>query len=117
VKANIAIIGAKLKREAEFFDFGFIYLSELYHIVYLLGKINSKKMSIKNFLMRKMLSNQLKGVPQAEQDKIFSMIEKNPDFFQKVAVEVQEEMKKGKSQMDATMEVVKRYETDLKGMM
>lgn len=74
-------------------------------------------MSIKNFLMRKMLSSQLKGVPQEEQDKIFVMIEKNPDFFQKIAVEVQEEMKKGKGQMDATMEVVKRYEKDLKGMM
>jgi hypothetical protein len=66
--------------------------------------------------MKKMLAQKLKGVPQAEQDKLFAMIEKNPDFFQKIAVEVQAEMKKGKNQMDATMEVVKRYEADLKNL-
>ncbi|MEI6843395.1 MAG: hypothetical protein WCK48_02725 [bacterium] len=71
-------------------------------------------MSIKNFLMRKMLSNQMKGVPQAEQDKVFAMLEKDPELFQKIGLEVQEEMKKGKDQMSATMEVVKRYEVDLK---
>ncbi len=71
-------------------------------------------MSIKTFLMKKMLASQMKGVPQAEQEKIFTMIEKNPDLFQKIGSEVQEEMKKGKDQMAATMEVVKRYESDLK---
>ena len=64
--------------------------------------------------MRKMLGNQMKGVPQAEQDKVFTMLEKNPDLFQKIGLEVQEEMKHGKDQMAATMEVVKRYEADLK---
>ena len=74
-------------------------------------------MSIKNFLMKKMLAQQMKGVPQAEQDKVFNMIEKNPDLFQKIAAEVQEEMKTGKGQMDATMAVVKRHESELKGIM
>ncbi len=69
---------------------------------------------MKTFLMRKMLTSQMKGVPQAEQDKIFNMIEKNPELFQKIALEVQEEVKKGKDQMSATMEVAKRYEADLK---
>jgi hypothetical protein len=71
-------------------------------------------MSIKTFFMRKMLANQMKGVPQADQDKVFDMLEKNPDLFQKIGLEVQEEMKKGKDQMAATMEIVKKYETDLK---
>lgn len=71
-------------------------------------------MSMKTFLMRKMLASQMKGVPQAEQDKIFNMIEKNPELFQKIALEVQEEVKKGKDQMSATMEVAKRYEAELK---
>ena len=38
----------------------------------------------------------MKGVPQAEQDKVFTMLEKNPDLFQKIGLEVQEEMKHGK---------------------
>lgn len=73
-------------------------------------------MSMKSFLMRKMLASKMKGVPQAEQDKIFNMIEKNPDFFQKIGLEIQEEMKKGVDQMTATQNIVKKYETELKGL-
>ncbi|OHB16058.1 MAG: hypothetical protein A2566_00655 [Candidatus Zambryskibacteria bacterium RIFOXYD1_FULL_40_13] len=71
---------------------------------------------MKTFLMKKMMASQLKGVPQAEQDKLLSMIEKNPELFQKIALEVQEEVKKGKAQMTATMDVAKRYESELKGL-
>lgn len=71
-------------------------------------------MSIKDFFMRKMLASQMKGVPQAEQDKVFEMIQKNPELFQKIALEVQTEMKNGKDQMSATMSVVKKYEAELK---
>lgn len=67
--------------------------------------------------MKKMLASKMKGVPQAEQDKVFGMLEKNPDLFQKIGLEVQEEMKKGTDQMTATMNVVKKYETELKGLM
>ena len=67
--------------------------------------------------MKKMMASQLKGVPQAEQDKIFNMIEKNPELFQKIALEVQEEIKKGKDQMSATLEVSKRYESEIKKIM
>ncbi len=75
-------------------------------------------MSIKNFLMRKMLASQMKGVPQADQEKVFTMLEKNPDLFQKIGLEVQEEIKRtGADQMTATMKVVKKYEADLKGLM
>ena len=63
------------------------------------------------------MASQLKGVPQAEQDKLFAMIEKNPDLFQKIALEVQEEMKKGKDQMTATLEVSKRFEDELKNLL
>lgn len=64
-----------------------------------------------------MMASQLKGVPQADQDKIFAMIEKDPAFFQKIAEEVQTEMKNGKDQMAATMDVVKRHEANLKKLM
>lgn len=74
-------------------------------------------MGLKNLLMRKMLQSKMKDVPQDQQDKILAMIEKNPDFFQKIAVEVQEKMKQGKDQMAATMEVMSKYQDDLKGML
>lgn len=73
-------------------------------------------MSIKDFFMKKMLASQMKGVPQADQDKVFGMLQKNPELFQKIAEEVQAEVKKGKSQMNATMEIVKKYESELKSL-
>jgi len=74
-------------------------------------------MGMKSFLMKKMLQSKMKDVPVDQQEKIFVMIEKNPDFFQKIATEVQEKMKQGKDQMAATMEVMTKYQDDLKGMM
>lgn len=74
-------------------------------------------MSIKDFFLKKMLESKMKGVPQEEQDKIFAMIQKNPDFFQKLGTEIQEEMKRGKDQMSATMAVVKKYESELKNLL
>ncbi|MDD4989256.1 MAG: hypothetical protein PHV42_02420 [Candidatus Pacebacteria bacterium] len=72
---------------------------------------------LKEFLMKKMLQSKLKDVPQAEQDKILKMIEKNPELFQKIALEVQEKIKEGKDQMSATMEVMKAHEAELKATM
>jgi len=74
-------------------------------------------MSVKDFFMRKMMGNALKGVPQDAQDKLFSAIQKNPDLFKKIADEVSVEMKSGKDQMSATMNVVKKYESELKGVL
>ena len=59
----------------------------------------------------------MQGVPQSEQDKILGMLEKDPELFQKIALEVQEEMKKGHNQMNATANVVKRYEGELKKLL
>ena len=74
-------------------------------------------MSLKSMLMKKMLQSKMKDVPKEQQDKVFAMLEKNPDFFQKIAVEVQAKMKEGKDQMAATMEVMAKYQDDLKGML
>ena len=70
-----------------------------------------------NFLLKQMLKRQMKGVPEAEQEKIFTMIEKNPDFFTKIATEVQEKTKGGMSQQDAMMMVMKTHETELRQVM
>ncbi|MCX6703161.1 MAG: hypothetical protein NTV02_00520 [Candidatus Zambryskibacteria bacterium] len=75
-------------------------------------------MSLKTFFLKKMLASKMKGVPQAEQDKIFNLIEKNPDLFQKIGGEVQEKMQReGKDQMAAAMEVMAKYKDQLQGLM
>lgn len=74
-------------------------------------------MSIKSFLLKKLLKSKMKDVPEAEQDKMIALIEKNPELFQKIALEVQEKMKGGKDQMTASMEVMQKYQTELKSIM
>jgi hypothetical protein len=73
-------------------------------------------MGIKDFFMRKMIERKLQGVPREEQEQITKLVQDNPEFFQKIALEVQEEMKRGKDQMTATMEVMKKYESELRGI-
>ncbi len=70
-------------------------------------------MGIKNFLMRKMLESKMKDIPKDQQEMVLNMVEKNPELFQKIALETQEEMKKGKSEMDAAMSVMQKYKDEL----
>ena len=70
-----------------------------------------------NFLLKTMLKRQLKNVPEEQQEQIFSMIEKNPDFFMKIAQEAQEKIKGGMAQQDAMMAVMKDYQEELKAVM
>ena len=65
-----------------------------------------------NFLLKKMLRTQ--GVPEAQINMFITMMEKNPELFKIIATEVQEKMKTGMNQMDAGMEVMKKYESELK---
>ncbi|OGI72265.1 hypothetical protein A3J61_02145 [Candidatus Nomurabacteria bacterium RIFCSPHIGHO2_02_FULL_38_15] len=73
----------------------------------------------KNFLMKKMLKNQLKkaGLPEAEQERIIAMVLKNPDLFQKIGNEIQEKIRGGMNQQTATMRVMEKYKPDLKDIM
>ncbi|MEK7149974.1 MAG: hypothetical protein AAB736_00010 [Patescibacteria group bacterium] len=64
-----------------------------------------------------MLKSKMKDLPEAEQDKMIQAIEKNPEFFQNVATEVQAKMKEGKDQMTATMEVMRKHQEELRKIM
>lgn len=70
-----------------------------------------------NFLLKQMLKKQMKDVPVEQQEQIFTMIEKNPDFFMKIAQEAQEKMKGGMSQQDAMMSTMKAHQDELKAVM
>ena len=65
-----------------------------------------------NFLLKKMLRTQ--GVPEMQIDLVITMMEKNPELFKKIAEEIQIKIKEGKSQQEASMEIMKRYEIELK---
>ena len=54
------------------------------------------------------------GVPEAQIDMVINMMEKDPELFKKIAVEIKEKIKEGKNQQEASMEVMKKYEGELK---
>ena len=68
----------------------------------------------KDFLMRKMLKSQ--GVPEGQIDEALAVINKNPELFKKIAEEIQTKVKSGQGQMEASMEVMKKYEGELKAL-
>ena len=62
----------------------------------------------KNFLLKKMLRSQ--GVPEGQIDMVINMMEKNPELFKTIALEIKEKTKNGMDQMTASVEVMKKYE-------
>ena len=65
-----------------------------------------------NFLLRKMLRTQ--GVPEAQINIFIAMMEKNPELFKNIAKEMEGKVKNGMSQADAGVQVIKKYEQELK---
>jgi len=67
----------------------------------------------KEFLLKKMIKSQLKGVPDAQIDHIIALVEKNPDLFKKIGDEIQAKVKAGRSQQAASMEVMRAHQAEL----
>lgn len=55
----------------------------------------------------------MKGVPEAEVDRIIALVEKNPELFKKIGDEIQAKVKAGRSQMAASMEVMRAHQAEL----
>ena len=73
---------------------------------------------LKNFFTKQLLKHQLKNVPEGQRDQIMMMVEKKPELFKKIAEEVDRRVKKGgESQMKASMEVMKKYQSELQDIM
>lgn len=73
--------------------------------------------NVKNFMMKKLLERQLKDAPPEQRELIMTLIEKNPQLFEKIAMEMQTEIKAGKTQMAAAMKVMPKYQSELKSAM
>ena len=67
--------------------------------------------------MKQMLKRQMKGVPEAEQDRIIALVEQNPDFFNSIAQDVEVLTKQGRSQQAAVMEVMRKRQGELQKIM
>jgi hypothetical protein len=66
-----------------------------------------------NFLMKAMIKRQLKGVPDAEIDKILTIVEKNPDFFKKMGDDIKQKTKSGMGQQEAMQAFMSAHKDEL----
>lgn len=67
--------------------------------------------------MRAMIARQLKGVPENVREQILSLVEKNPQFFETMAKDIQERVKKGEDKMMATQAVAMKHQKELMQML
>ena len=75
-------------------------------------------MGIQNFLLKLAMKMKMKDVPEAQREQMMALVQKDPDLFKKIGEEVDRRVKKGgEDQMKATMEVMKKYRTELSGLM
>ncbi len=54
------------------------------------------------------------NLPKDKQDKIVNAVVKNPEFFKKMAEEMQSEMKSGLSQMEVAQKLAGKYQGEIK---
>ncbi|PID83385.1 hypothetical protein CSB11_01165 [Candidatus Campbellbacteria bacterium] len=80
-------------------------------------KVKGMKDKAKGKVMEKMLEKQLANVPEDQKQAIMSMIEENPDFFKELGEEIQQEMANGKSQMAASMAVMRKHQAKMQELM
>lgn len=65
-----------------------------------------------NFLLKKMLRKQ--GVPEPQIAMFIKIMEKDPELFKNIALETKAKIDAGMEQQSASLEVMKKYENELK---
>ncbi len=72
---------------------------------------------LKNFLMKQMLSRQLKSLPPDVQERMMTAFEANPQFFETLLSSISDRLKKGENQMSAIQAVVSEHKAELEKLM
>lgn len=68
--------------------------------------------------MKKMLASQMKNVPEDQKKMIMEMLEKDPVLFEKIAKEMQSELKaNNNNQMAAAAKVLPKYQKEIMAIM
>jgi len=68
-------------------------------------------------MTRKLLERQMKDLPPEQRDMVIKAVQENPELFEKIAKEIQEKTKQGKNQTAASMEVMRKYQSELQQAM
>jgi len=70
-----------------------------------------------NFVLKKMMKQQLKNLPPEQAEKIMTAFEKDPKFFEQIAKEIKEKTKNGANQQNASMQVMMKHKQKLQDLM
>jgi len=75
-------------------------------------------MGVQDFFLRQVMKAKMKDVPEAQREQIMALVTKDPELFKKIGEEVDRRVKKGgEPQMKATMEVMKKYRSEISALM
>ncbi len=81
-------------------------------------KIKNMKAKAQRAVLKKMIDKQYGNqIPDAQKEMIINAYEAEPEFFMNIAKEIQEEIKKGKDQTQAAMEVMRKYQSKMQEIM
>jgi hypothetical protein len=73
---------------------------------------------LKQYALKKVLESQMKDAPPEQKQMILEMVEKDPALFEKIAKEMQEELKRnGNNQMAAAMKVLPKFQQEIMKVM
>ena len=82
-----------------------------------MGFFGNLKDKMKAKAVEKMLEKQMGQLPPEQKEAVMSVIEKNPEFFESIAKEIEQEIKKGKPQIAAAMSVMRKHQAELQKKM
>ncbi|MEQ1813051.1 MAG: hypothetical protein ABL860_01175 [Candidatus Nitrotoga sp.] len=71
----------------------------------------------KEFLMKKLMAQKLKNLPQSQQDAIISVVTKNPKLFEEIAMKIKKRTDAGANETMASMTVMKEYAPQIQKLM
>ena len=81
------------------------------------NKVKNIKDKAKGKVMEKMMKKQLDNLPEAQKAAVMQMFESNPEFFEEIAKEIEQLKSQGKNEMAATMEVMRKKQTEIQKIM
>lgn len=74
-------------------------------------------MSIQGFLLKQYANWKLKHLPRAQREQMVDMVGKDPQLFKTIGEEIEKRKKGGESETKASIEVMKKYRTQLAALM
>jgi succinate dehydrogenase flavin-adding protein (antitoxin of CptAB toxin-antitoxin module) len=67
----------------------------------------------KNFILKQVVKHQAKGMPDTQREQVLKILEKDPQLFERISREIEKRKKGGENETKASIEVMKKYRTEL----